>query len=273
MEQISYDPRESRLHFLDRNKYVVSIEKSRYKELPANDRKLASEKIDENNRMPMKCHVMAHHEEGIRQACALPYELYADGMTTQDGAHWELRLTAGNQVHGIASAGVPFNVYMRGRDVDQGLQVATFAVKADDTIVRKFPIDVFNGEENSIEVHGPNGFYRSFSGRIVSQSAVNVYATYERNASGLTGNLQIHLDNISRKSVVAMIADQVYGATEIRKQLDPGEAAELVLPPHSSSGWYDVLVTVESSVASVRYAGHVDTGSPGISDPLMGGLS
>jgi phospholipase C len=38
-----------------------------------------------------------------------------------------------------------------------------------------------------------------------------------------------------------------------------------------SHGWYDFTVSSEASSATARYAGHVDTGKPSSSDPLMGG--
>jgi len=37
-------------------------------------------------------------------------------------------------------------------------------------------------------------------------------------------------------------------------------------------GWYDFTVKSEHSSDEARYAGHVETGSPSFSDPLMGGM-
>ncbi len=267
-----YDPKGSKLHFLSRNKYVVSIEEARHKEIPSNYRKLTNEQIDQINRMPMHSDFTAHQEKGIRPACALPYELYADGNLTEDGTNWELRLAAGNQLHGSVSAGAPFNVYLRNLKDGKDLQVATFAVKSGDTLIRQFPLDLFGGEEYLIEVHGPNGFYRAFIGRVASQPAVKIHSTYERNASGLTGNVQVNLDNVSGRSVFVTIADHAYGATAVRKELLPGEDTVVILPLRSSNGWYDVTIKADGWDAEARYAGHVDTGTPSISDPLMGGL-
>ena len=158
-----YNPNEPNLHYLDRDNYVVSIEKARHKEIPSNYRKLDGAQIEQINRMSVHAGFAAHQEEGVRPACALPYELYADGNMTMDGEHWELRLTAANQVHGLASAGAPFNVYLRNLKNGKDMQAATFAVKAGDTLTRQFPLAMFAGHEYSIEVHGPNGFYRTFS--------------------------------------------------------------------------------------------------------------
>ncbi len=48
----AYDPKEARLDFLDRDKFVVSIEKARSKEIPSNYRKLTAEDIEQINRGP-----------------------------------------------------------------------------------------------------------------------------------------------------------------------------------------------------------------------------
>ena len=47
-----YDPKQAGLDFLNRNKFVVSIEKARYKELPSNYRKLTAGEIEQINRSP-----------------------------------------------------------------------------------------------------------------------------------------------------------------------------------------------------------------------------
>ncbi len=265
-----YDPRESKLPFLHRDQFVVGIERARSKEIPSNYRKLTNEQINQIKRTAVQAEFMAHQEEGIRPACALPYELYADGKITKDGSNWELRLAAGNQVHGLASAGAPFNVYLRKLKGGQGFQAATFAVKAGDTLTRQFPLAMFGAEGYSIEVHGPNGFYRAFTGSIPSPHAVEVRTTYEQNASELTGNLQMRLDNVGGKPVSVTIADRSYGASIVRKELQSGEGTTIVLPLRLNNGWYDFTVKAEGAESEARYAGRVETGKPSISDPLMG---
>src|SRR6202522_4032550 len=103
-----YDPKEPDLDFLVRDKFVVSIEKARFKEPPSNYRKLTAEQIEQINSAPAHSGIISHQEEAVRPACAIPYELYADGNLTQDGAHYELHLSAGNRVYGEKSAGAPF---------------------------------------------------------------------------------------------------------------------------------------------------------------------
>jgi phospholipase C len=112
-----YDPKEPAINLLDRDKFVVSIEKARFKEIPSNYRKLTAEQIEQINRAPMRSEFLPHQEEDIRPACALPYKLYADGNLSEDGTHYELHLSAANHVHG-AAAGAPFNVYLRNAKIE-----------------------------------------------------------------------------------------------------------------------------------------------------------
>jgi phospholipase C len=61
-----YDPKEPALDSLDRDKFVVSLEKARFKEIPSNYRKLTAEQIEQINRSPMRSEFLTHQEEGIR---------------------------------------------------------------------------------------------------------------------------------------------------------------------------------------------------------------
>ena len=266
-----YDPNDPALDFLHRDHYVVGIEKARYKEIPSNYRKLTEEQIAQINQTPMHSGYTAHQEKGVRPACPLPYELYADGNRTSDGMHWELRLTAGNQVHGQEAAGAAFNVYLRHLANGKEMQAATYAVKPGDTLAPRFPLAMFADDKYFVEVHGPNGFYRAFSGRTASPLLIEVQTAYERNAKGLTGNVQVHLRNTAGRSASITITDQAYGTDAVRKQIPSGEAAAVVLPLKSSHGWYDFTVKADGSDAEARYAGRVETGQSSISDPVIGG--
>ncbi len=265
-----YDPKESKLNFLNRDEYVVSIEKARYKKIPANYRKLTKKEIEQINRAPAQSQLGAYQEEGIRPACALPYELYADGSLAKDGRNWELRLRAGDRVHGTASAGAPFNVYLRHLNNGKNMQAATFAVRAGDTLSRQFPLSMFAEDTYVIEVHGPNGFYRAFSGSAGTQEPIEVRTVYEGTASGLTGNVQVNLHNPGKQIVFVVITDEAYGASAVSRKLKAGEDTAIVLPLRHSNGWYDFTVKCEGSNAQAHYAGRVETGQPSTSDLQMG---
>ncbi len=262
-----YDPEEPSLELLDRDKFVVSIAKAQFKEVPSNYQKLTAEQIARINHAPAISGLMARQEEGVRPACALPYELAADGNVSADRRQFELRLTAANEVHGTKSAGSPFNLYLRNLR-DGRLKTASFAVKSGDTLTRHIPMSLFAESGYAIEVYGVNGFYRSFSG-VALAPGVQVRSTYERQRSGLTGNVQVHVRNTSSKPLRVELTDQSYGSGIVERKLAAGQQTAVVLDLQRQHGWYDFTVKADGVHGEARYAGRVETGRPSVSDPLM----
>ncbi len=269
------DHQEHALESLDRDKFVVGIERARFREIPSNYRKLTAAEVDKINLAPAQSDLIPHQEEGIRPACALPYELYADGNLSEDGAHFEIHLSAANQVHGSKSAGAPFNVYLRnvkdGSNAGGGLFSATYAVKPGGTLTRQIPLSIFADSAYSIEVVGPNGFYRHFTGRSASLP-LGVRTSYERNGEALTGSVQVQLRNKSVEPVGIQIKDNSYKSDSATKRIDPGQETSIIMALKRSHGWYDFTVKADGSNHEVRYAGHLESGMPGFSDPFMGGV-
>jgi phospholipase C len=274
-----FDPMEPSLDSLDRDKFVVSIEKARFREIPSNYQKLTADQIEQiNNALnhaPMHSDLIAHQEKGMRPACALPYELYADGNLSADSTHFELHLSAANQAHGSKSAGAAFNVYLRnvkdGGNADGHMVSATHAVKAGDTLTRQIPLSLFADSSYLIDVLGPNGFYRSFVGQSTS-SPVEVRAFYEHQGTALTGNVELQLRNKSSEPVSIAIKDNSYKSDTVTRKLGAGQETSAVLDLKRSYGWYDFTVKANGSNEEARNAGRVETGKPGFSDPLMGGV-
>jgi phospholipase C len=268
-----YDPKEAALAFLNRDKFVVSIEKARNKEIPSSYRKLTAEQVERINHFPRSSELVPHQEEGISPACALPYELYADGSLGDNGKCYEIRLRAGNEVHGAKAAGAPFNVYLRNTKKTssnpRGMMAATFAVKAGDTLTRQYPLDLFADSGYAIEVHGPNGFYRSFSGRADSHP-VEVRTSYEQRDKSLTGNVLVHLRTAAKEPVNVEIKDNAYKTDLVTRRIEPHQEISIVLDLNQSHGWYDFTVKATGSDAKARFAGRVETGKPRFSDPFMG---
>src|SRR3984957_8334955 len=264
-----YDPKQAALDFLNRNKFVVSIEKARYKEIPSNYRKLTAGEIEQINHSPQHSALIPKQEEGICPACALPYELYADGGPGADGKDYEIRLGAGNQVHGAKAAGAPFNVYLPNLKDASGVMAATYAVKAGDSLTRQYPFAMFADSGYAVEVHGPNGFYRSFTGRADSRH-LDVRTSYEQRGNNLTGNVLVRLRNGTAKPVSVEIRDNAYRTKSVSRRIEPGQETSVVLHLERSHGWYDYTVKAPGSDAEARFAGRVETGRASFTDPLMG---
>jgi len=271
-----HDSAEPKLDFLDRDRFVVGIQKARYKEVPANYRALTPAAIEAINHNLENAEAMPHQEPGIRPSCALPYELYAEGGLSEDGSTFKLSMKAGNDIHGSRSAGAPFNVYLRNttsgeRRAKPKMIAASYAVKAGDTLHEEFPLSLFVDGRYSIDVHGPNGFYRSFSGDADARG-LQVRTVYERRGAQLTGNIQVQVRNSGATAVKITVKDNSYKTGRQGKIVASAHESSIPLLLDKSHGWYDFTVQAEGFGTEVRFAGRVETGRSSFSDPVMGGL-
>ena len=256
----TYTIDDAKLDYLDRDRFVIQIREAKDKELPANFKALTAEQIAEVNQKLAASRWMSKQEPGTRSANSLPYELYADGALSADGKSFVLTMKAGTSVHGAKSMGAPFNVYLR----DDGNMVAgTYAVKAGDTLTQSFPV---NGGKYFIDVHAPNGFFRSFNGTV--KAPVTVEAVYEGYSGRLSGNIALHVKNVGKTPVQFATKDHFYGLAPVMRTVAAGATENVVMWSAKSHGWYDVSVSVENS--EVRCAGRVETGAKSITDPAMG---
>jgi phospholipase C len=91
----------------------------------------------------------------------------------------------------------------------------------------------------------------------------------------LTGNINLVLHNTGRERLTIIITDNAYQTGSIEKSLNSSAygSGKINVPLNLSKqfGWYDFTVSVEGSKLFMRrYAGRVDTGESGFSDPYMG---
>jgi phospholipase C len=259
----TYSAEEAKLNYLDRDKFLVQIREAKDKEIPANFKALTAEQIADINQRLASSQWMSKQEPGTRPANPLPYELYADGQLSLDGKSFVLTMKAGTAAHGNSSMGAPFNVYHR----DSGEMTAgTYAVKAGDTLTQSFPVK--NGRY-SVDVHAPNGFFRSFQGSAELPLAVQM--TYEQHGGKLTGNITLRVRNSGKTSVQVAVKDNSYGLAAVTKNVPAGKIENIVMWSAKSHGWYDV--SVKAGNAEARYAGHVETGAASTTDPAMGGVA
>ncbi len=126
-------------------------------------------------------------------------------------------------------------------------------------------------------VHGPNGFYRHFKGRLRQDDTLTpdpVEVTLREDAA--MGELVIQLKNTSRKpSVVTVTCDPRYvrGSIPATKALTlaAGTTDTLRLDLTASDHWYDLSVTVADQTDGLRrFAGHIETGKVSRTDPGIG---
>jgi phospholipase C len=278
-----YDGKKPSLPFLKRDEYVESIQRARYKQIPSNYKALSADEIARVNRDPRGSGLIPTQEPGVRQACVAPYEPYADGNLSADGKSFELTMRAGDRVFGKRAAGFPFNVYLYGTtestastapaQSQPNMISATYAVKEGTSMKESFALSLFSSGKYDIAVHGPNGFFRQFTGG-GSDPGIEVRCAYEH-ATGtgnkLTGNIELTIRHQRGGVQKIEITDNSYHAEPVTKIVHPGRSVRAVLNLGRQHGWYDFSVGINgANDFEQRFAGHVETGKPSYTDPLMG---
>ncbi len=256
---------ESNLSYVNRDKHIEMIAQAKTKPVPTIPKPLTADKIAAINADPRKASEISHQEPGTRPACALPYELHANGALSADGKRFVLELAAANKLFGKRAAGAPFNIYLRNLTTGAGVQAATYTVKAGDVLKPEFPIAQFKDGRYEIEIHAPNGFYRSFSGSGNDSLPMLTTAIADR-------KLELVLANQAKAVQVITVHDNSYGAAPITQRVAAGSHSVVTLPLAASNHWYDLTVRAEGSGATVRLAGRIETGTATTTDPYMGGV-
>jgi phospholipase C len=186
--------------------------------------------------------VLPKQERGLRPARPLPYDLAADAQVGADG----LTVTFTNS----GRAGAAFLV------TSPGAGPRTYTVGAGRSLAATLP--AATGYDYT--VHGPNGFVRQFRG-----AAAGPEVSVRRD--GRSGNVSVALAN-GGKAAVRLTLTDAYGRRSATRVLRPGARAVEVVDTRRSGNWYDVAVVSDQDPKFLRrFAGHVETGRPGTSDP------
>ncbi|MEU3700308.1 phosphocholine-specific phospholipase C [Streptomyces griseoviridis] len=122
----------------------------------------------------------------------------------------------------------------------------------------------YSGGSHDLTVHGPNGFLRVFRGR-AGATGPEVTARHVRD------DIELTLTNRSNGAVRLRLAN-AYGGRDRTLTVRPGATVRHTVDLAGSRRWYDLTVTSDSDPAFLRrFAGHVENGRPGVSDPALGG--
>lgn len=266
--------------FLERDAFVEDIHNAKFKEPPSGYRQLHEKDVRAVITDPVSSGILPGQEKGIRPSLALPYELYAEGQLNSGRKEIGLQLTSGNILFGTRSSGAPFTVYAPGiykgeNGNSESARIWSFALTAGDSLGYSWPLAAFEDERYHLRLYGPNGFFREWMGTEEDPS-LEVRCLYETGARDKkpTGNLLLKLTNSGASGPLnIVIRDNQYGKTGIKKKLAKGGDAEVVLNLKNSFGWYDFSIEVSGyDNFEKRYAGRVETGKEGFTDPFMGRL-
>lgn len=269
--------------FVDRDPFMQQVYNASFKELPKDISPLTQADIALAKQDLYKTPFMTQQEPGIRNSCALGYELYVDGQLNADKKSVGITFKAGDNFFGKSALGAPFNVYAPGDYLQEtqgeGMKfepVKTWpiAVQMGDTLTYQWPLDHFKDGAYHLRVYGPNGFFREMLGG-TSDPELQLSCGYQKKRGFATipsGNVEIKISNGSKnKDFNVSIVDHAYGNPEQKVTIKKGTSVPMVVNTNKSYGWYDFSIEVNGNPNFVRrYAGRVETGKPSKSDPFMG---
>ncbi|GAA4478535.1 phosphocholine-specific phospholipase C [Gluconacetobacter asukensis] len=267
-----YDGTVPALPYLDRDAHLQTIEEARDQPLPGGFRALHARELAALRTDPASLRTMVRQEPGTRPSCALPYEPYCDGGLTPDGEQLALRLHAGQKLHGARAAGLPFNIYRHGVALDGtrkkgAMQAGTYAVAAGDTLDVAFDLTSFAGRQYDVSVHAPNGFYRRFKGR---QGGLCLQAECGY-LHGSGRDLVLRVTNTDHRTITLACTLAGHRGARQTLRVTPGQTATAAFDLAPGAMWYDITLTTPAEPQlAYRFAGRVETGHPGRTDPTMG---
>jgi phospholipase C len=117
-----------------------------------------------------------------------------------------------------------------------------------------------------VHVTGPNGFLRSFRGS-AGDPAIRAFLEYPGD-----GNVALTIENAAAdRGYEIEYRDRSYGLfSPARFRVEAGASRSVRLDLEGAGRWYDLEVLVTDFAAYRRgFAGRVETGEVGISDPAM----
>jgi phospholipase C len=252
------------LPFIQKDPFIESIHKAKFKNVPSNYKALTNDEMAIVNASPDKSPYMPQQEKGIRDACAIPYELFADGNMSEDKNRFEITVGADNKIFKEKAAGSAFMIYARNFQ-QHDFNERNYAVIAGDSLQDGWVISDFENNKYHLEVYGPNGFSRAFKGN-ADDPQLQIIVKHLPD-----GKAEVNFFNAGMQDYMATITDNAYGNSPVNKKIKSKVTEVIKLESGKSFGWYDFTIVVGgNSSFEKRYSGRIETGKPTKSDPVMG---
>jgi phospholipase C len=242
---------------VEKHTFIQGIHQAKFKKTPAGFKRLTQKQIEQINQGETS-ELMPSQEKGTRSSCALPYELYADGWLVPGRKAFQIHFEAGNKLFGEKAAGSPFTVYSFGKDPGD-LMIRSYAVAAGEKVTDEWLPG--NDGRYHLQVHGPNGFYREFKGA-TTDPVLKMQCTH------LSQKIQLNLrDNKAIQQHSFEVTDN-YSKQRVRYI-----NGIVSIDTTKTFGWYDFNIKISGSELLIRYAGKIENGKTGQTDPAMGLLA
>ncbi|MEV0985728.1 phosphocholine-specific phospholipase C [Streptomyces sp. NPDC049949] len=204
--------------------------------------------------VPPTTGTLPKQEAGAKPTRALGYAPYADGKATPSTGQFTLTFSSG------PALGAHFHSTSGNRTDGPW----PYTVEAGKTLSDTWSTSSSTGNQINLTVWGPNGFLRTWKGP-AKKTGPEVTARHD----AATGNLKLTLAN-SGSAAVDLTVTNAYGGATQTVRVAAGGTAAYTADLSTTGRWYDVKVTSGADTTFLRrFAGHVETGAPGISDPAI----
>ncbi|KFG98075.1 phospholipase C [Burkholderia paludis] len=194
-------------------------------------------------------------EPGVRPARALPYELFVQASTERTPGFLSLRFS------NTGTVGAVFLAYAA-----DGSAPHSYTVEAGKHVRDQLALG--SGGTYDYTILGPNGFLRRIAGTVASgMPQPEVGEAYDV----ANGNLEVWFENPGRQPLDFSMTNAYDPGKTVTRTVPPRGKVQVDLDLRRAWGWYDVSVSVKQATGFVRrLGGHVETGRPSFSDPLLG---
>ncbi|MET7983061.1 phosphocholine-specific phospholipase C [Streptomyces sp. NPDC005281] len=194
---------------------------------------------------------LPRQERGSRPTRPLKYAPLVDGSA--DTAAGTFTLTFGSG----AKAGAAFLVTSGNRTDGPW----TYSTEAGRTISDTWN-SAYSGGSYDLTVHGPNGFLRTFKG-------AGKVAGPEVTARHTGCDVELTLVNKGAATATLTLANGYGGQSQVFR-VRAGATVKHTVDLRASACWYDLSVVSDGQAGFLRrFAGHVENGRPGVSDPAL----
>lgn len=260
--------------FLNREQVITDIQNARNQPGCVVPQPLSETEIEEINRHTPSTgsehSVMPQQEKGVRPACALPYRLNVHAQLQGTANELELRFSAEK-----GSRGAPFQMYCGNEYNGEAGKTWFYTVLPGSPVTESLPLAAFREQQYHLLILGPNGFFRAFKGN-ADDPGVRIAFGYVSKGwltKKFVPQIKIQVENTSSQAHEMLLKDNAYHREDQVFEIGQGKSESITIDLASSSGWYDFTLTVKGNdFFEQHFAGHVETGEPSVTDPLMGGM-
>ncbi len=196
----------------------------------------------------------------VRPSRALPYHLHTSANVDQ--ANGQVWLTFSN----TGTQGAVFHVY---DELNLTRFPRRFTVEAGKMISDAWTAVADNAGKYSLWVLGPNGYHRHFKGDVGAVATgpnPEVRVCYDHAGNGISLTI---MNAGSTAADVTVTANAYRSDGPWTYSVAPGMQLDPAWSLAGTNSWYDFTLTMGAGFAR-RFAGRLETGKDGVSDPAMG---